>query len=191
MYWCMYLVPFVTTQIVVGLIGRMFIWESEYGLINYLLGLLKVDGPQWLISRETALFAVTVTNAWRMTPLALIIFYAALASIPEEAIEAAVVDGANSFQLFFKVKLPMIKFHVGFVMLLILTSVFKEFDVIYSMTGGGPGRATNVLSMLVYNMGVSSAYMGVASAISFSMFLIITVVSFAYIIITRLGELES
>ena len=85
----------------------------------------------------------------------------------------------------------MIKFHIGFVTLLILTSVFREFDTIYSMTKGGPGRATYVLSMMVYNRGIDSSYMGVASSVAFSMFLIISILSIIYIKVTRLGELKS
>lgn len=188
-FMAFYLVPFVATQVVVGMLGRLFIWEPEYGLVNFLLMFVGIDGPGWLISRDTALLATTITNAWRLTPLAILIFYAALATVPEELVESAEVDGAGGFTVFSYIKLPLIRFHIGFVALIQLTSAFREFDVIYSLTGGGPGRATNVLSMLVYNEGISAANMGMATAIAFSMFIIVAVLSILYMVLARLGEM--
>ncbi len=184
-----YLVPFVATQVVVGMLGRLFIWEPEYGLVNFILAFIGVEGAGWLISRDTALIAAVITNAWRLTPLALLIFYAALATVPEEYIESAEVDGAGGFTVFARIKLPLIRFHIGFVGLVMLTSAFREFDVIYSLTGGGPGRATEVLSMLVYNRGVVDANIGVASAIAFSMLVVVAIISLIYIWAARLGNL--
>ena len=188
-FMAFYLVPFVATQVVVGMLGRLFIWEPEYGLVNFLLMFVGIDGPGWLISRDTALLATTITNAWRLTPLAILIFYAALATVPEELVESAEVDGAGGFTVFSYIKLPLIRFHIGFVALIQLTSAFREFDVIYSLTSGGPGRATNVLSMLVYNEGISAANMGMATAIAFSMFIIVAVLSILYMVLARLGEM--
>ncbi len=184
-----YLIPFVATQVVVGMLGRLFIWEPEYGLVNYVLGVVGLPGAGWLIETETALLATILTNTWRMTPLALLVLYAALATIPDELIESAEVDGARAWTLFIKIKLPMIRFHVGFVALIMMTSAFREFDLIYTLTGGGPGRQTNVLSMLVYNMGVSTGNLGIANAVSFSMFLLIAVLSITYIKVAKLGEM--
>ncbi len=185
-----FLVPFVTTQVVTGVIGRLFVWESEYGLVNYLISLFGADGPGWLISTDTALLATTITNAWRLTPLALLIFYAALATIPTALMESAEVDGASGLVAFLRVKLPLIRYHIGFVSLILITSAFREFDLIYGLTGGGPGRATNVLSLHVYNQGISSANMGVANAIAFSMLLMVSVLSILYIWIARLGDAD-
>lgn len=190
-FMAFYLIPFVTTQVVVGVLGRLFVWEPEYGLVNYLLGFFGVEGSGWLISRDTALLATTITNAWRLTPLAVLIFYAALATLSEELIESAEVDGAGGFKAFWHIKLPLIRYHIGFIALIQLTSAFREFDVIYSLTGGGPGRATNVLSIMVYNQGISSAEMGMANAISFTMLAIVAVLAIIYIRVARLGEMNS
>jgi ABC-type sugar transport system permease subunit len=189
-FMAFFLVPFVATQVVVGMLGRLFVWEPEYGLVNFILALFGLDGPGWLISRDTALWATILTNTWRLIPLAILIFYAALTTVPEELIESAEVDGAGGFRTFAGIKLPLIRYHIGFVSLIQLTSAFREFDVIYSLTGGGPGRSTNVLSMLVYNEGISSANMGMANAISFSMFVIVAIISLLYMRVARLGELE-
>jgi len=188
-FMALYLIPFVTTQVVVGLMGRLFIWEPEYGLVNYLLGLIGISGPGWLITTQTALPVTILINAWRLTPLALLVLYAALTTIPEEVIESAEVEGASAFVVLSKIKLPLIRFHVIFMSLIILTSAFREFDVIYSLTGGGPGRSTNVLSMLVYHQGVSVADMGIANAISFSMFIIVAIFTLVYMRVLRLNEM--
>ena len=87
------------------------------------------------------------------------------------------------------IKLPLIRYHIGFVSLIQLTSAFREFDTVFSLTGGGPGRSTNVLSLLVYNEGISSANLGMANAISFTMLIIVALISVVYMRLARLGEL--
>ncbi len=189
-FMAFFLVPFVTTQIVTAILGRLYIWQSQYGLVNFILGLFGVERVGWLINMQTALFATTVTNAWRMTPLALLIFYAALATISDELIESAEVDGASTWTTLFRIKFPMIKFHIGFVSLVILTSAFREFDVIYGLTGGGPGRSTEVMSVLVYRLGVAQANMGIANAISVIMFLIVAVMTIIAVKAGKLGAMR-
>lgn len=184
-----YIVPFVLTPVVVGLLGRMYVWEPEYGLVNYVLGLVGIEGKSWLIDPSTAMMATILTNVWRLSPLAILVFYAALATIPDEILESAEVDGAGGLVTFLRITLPMLRFHIGFVALIMLTSAFREFDTVFSLTGGGPGRATSVLSIMVYNMGVSTANIGLANAISFSMFLIVAAVTIVYIKLARLDEM--
>lgn len=188
-FMAFYLVPFVATQVVVGMMGRLYVWEPEYGLVNFVLGLFGADGPMWLISQDTAMWATIVTNAWRLTPLAVLIFYAALATVPEELLESAEVDGAGGWRALALIKLPLIRYHIGFVALIQLTSAFREFDTVFALTGGGPGRTTNVLSLLVYNEGISNSDMGVANAISFTMLIIVSILSLVYMRIARLGDL--
>ena len=189
-FMAFYLVPFVATQVVVGMLGRLYIWEPEYGLVNYLMGLVGAQGPMWLISVDTAMWATIITNTWRLIPLALLIFYAALATVPEELLESAEVDGATGWRALWNVKLPLIRYHIGFVALIQLTSAFREFDTVFALTGGGPGRATNVLSLLVYNEGISAANLGMANAISFTMLVIVAIISLIYMRVTKLGELD-
>jgi len=187
-FMAFYLVPFVATQVVVGMLGRLYVWEPEYGLVNFLLSLVAIDGPMWLISRDTAMLATVITNAWRLTPLAILIFYAALATVPDELLESAEVDGAGGLRTFTAIKLPLIRYHIGFVTLIQMTSAFREFDTVFALTGGGPGRATNVLSLLVYNEGISAANLGMANAIAFTMLIIVGVISLAYMRLARLDK---
>ena len=188
-FMAFYLVPFVATQVVVGMMGRLYVWEPEYGLVNFFLSLFGAEGPMWLISRDTAMWATIITNTWRLTPLAVLIFYAALATVPEELLESAEVDGAGGWRSLLLIKLPLIRYHIGFVALIQLTSAFREFDTVFALTGGGPGRATNVLSLLVYNEGIGASNMGMANAISFTMLVIVALISLVYMRVARLGEL--
>jgi len=188
-FMAFYLVPFVATQVVVGMLGRLYVWEPEYGLVNFLLGLISIEGPAWLISRDTAMLATIITNSWRLAPLAILIFYAALATVPEELLESAEVDGAGGFRAFTAIKLPLIRYHIGFVTLIQLTSAFREFDTVFALTGGGPGRTTNVLSLLVYNEGISAANLGMANAIAFTMLIIVGVLSLIYMRMARLDKM--
>ncbi len=189
-FMAFFLVPFVTTQIVTAIMGRLFIWQSTFGLVNFLLGEVGIGPVPWLISTDYALFATVMTNAWRMTPLGLLIFYAALVTIPDELVESAEVDGATWFAMWFRIKYPMIRFHVGFVSLVILTSAFREFDTVYGLTGGGPGRVTEVLSILVYRFGVAQGNLGMANAVSLVMLLIVAVLTLLAVKGLRLGKMR-
>ena len=189
-FMAFFLVPFVTTQIVTAIMGRLYIWQSTTGLVNFLLVQIGMEPVPWIISTDYALFATTVTNAWRMTPLALLIFYAALATIPDELVESAEVDGASWFAMWFRIKYPMIRFHIGFVTLVILTSAFREFDTIYGLTGGGPGRVTEVLSIRVYRAGVAQGNLGLANAISFVMLLIVAALTVLAVKGLKLGDMR-
>jgi ABC-type sugar transport system permease subunit len=190
LFMAFFLVPFVTTQIVTAILGRLFIWQSTFGLVNFLLEAIGLESVPWLISTDYALIATIITNAWRMTPLALLIFYAALVTIPDELVESAEVDGASWYSMWFRIKFPMIKFHIGFVSLVILTSAFREFDTIYGLTGGGPGRVTEVLSILVYREGVAQGDLGMANAISLVMLLIVAVLTLIAVKSLRLGNMR-
>lgn len=187
-FMALFLIPFVTTQVVVGLTFRLFIWEPEFGLINYVLEQFGVEGPGWLIDRSYALWAAIITNSWHLTPLAILVFYAAFATIPEELVEAAAIDGASGLQVLWHVIVPMIKSHTLFVSLIVMTSAFREFETIFTLTGGGPGRTTTVLSILAYSRGVASQDMGMANAIAFTMFIIMATLAWVYITLMRSGQ---
>ena len=184
-FMALFLLPFVMTQVVVGLTFRLFVWEPEYGIVNVLLGQLGMAPIGWLIDSNWAMFATVLTNSWHLTPLALLVFYAALTTIPEELVDSARIDGAGPLQILWHVILPMIRSHVMFVTLIIMTSAFREFELVFTLTGGGPGRTTSVLSILAYNRGIANSDMGMANTIAFTMFIIMATVAWTYIALTR------
>lgn len=184
-WMALFLLPFVMTPVVVGITWRLFFWQPEFGVINQLGGFFGLPQPNWLIERDLALWATIVTNAWHLTPLAILVFYAALTTIPDELYEAARIDGAGPFAIIWHVVLPMLRPHILFVTIIIMTSAFREFDMIWTLTGGGPGRATTVMSILAYNRGIAAQDMGMANTIAFTMFIIMAVVAWLYIMLYR------
>ena len=159
----LFLIPFVVTPVVAGIAWRFFMWQQEFGVINQVLGALGGPDPYWLLERETALIAAIISNSWHLTPLAILVFYAALTTIPDELYDAGKTDGASPMQSLWYIVLPMLRPHMLFVSIIIITSAFREFDMIWSLTGGGPGRATTVLSIFAYDRGIANQDMGWAT----------------------------
>ncbi len=186
----LFLVPFVMTPVVGGIAWRLFIWQQEFGVINHIAGLLNLPQPYWLLDRETALIAAIISNSWQLTPLAILVFYAALTTIPEELFEAGRVDGAGPMQALWHIVLPMLKPHILFVTIIVVTSAFREFDMVWALTGGGPGRATTVLSIFAYNRGISAQDMGMANTVAFTMFIIMATFAWIYITLYRRTEVR-
>ncbi|WP_333834471.1 carbohydrate ABC transporter permease [Rubrimonas sp.] len=184
----LFLVPFVMTPVVGGIAWRLFMWQPGTGLVNALATALGGPDTFWLLEPDLALLAVTLTNAWHLTPLAVLVFYAALTTIPEELYESATIDGAGALRTLWHVVLPLLRPHMLFVSIIVMTSAFREFDMIWALTGGGPGRTTTTLSILAYNRGVANQDMGMANTIAFTMFLIMATVAWLYITIWRRQE---
>lgn len=185
-FWvAMFLIPFVMTPIVGGISWKFFMWQQDTGVINTILAFFGGPKPYWLLDRETALLAATISNSWHLTPLAVLVFYAALTTIPDELHEAGRVDGAGPFQALWYIILPILRPHILFVSIIIITSAFREFDMIWALTGGGPGRSTTVLSIFAYNRGIANQDMGMANTIAFTMFVIMAVTAWIYITLYR------
>jgi len=184
----LFLVPFVMTPVVGGIAWRLFMWQQEFGVINQIAGFLGLGQPYWLLEDNLALLAVIISNSWHLTPLAILVFYAALTTIPEELHEAGRVDGAGPFQALWYIILPMLRPHILFVSIIVVTSAFREFDMVWAMTGGGPGRSTTMLSIFVYNRGIANQDIGIANTVAFTMFIIMAVVAWVYLTLYRRGE---
>lgn len=187
-WMALFLVPFVMTPVVGGIAWRFFIWQQEFGLINQISGLFGLEPRYWLLDRETALFATIVSNSWHLTPLSILVFYAALTTISEDLLEAARLEGANSMQVLWHVLVPLLRPHILFVSIILITSAFREFDMIWALTGGGPGRSTTVLSIFAYNRGIANQDMGMANTVAFTMFIIMAVVAWVYITLYKRSE---
>ena len=185
MWLALFLIPFVVTPVVAGIAWRFFMWQQEFGVINEILRALGGPSPYWLLERETVLLAAIISNSWHLTPLAILVFYAALTTIPEDLFDAGKTDGAGPLQTLWYIVLPMLRLHILFVSIIVITSAFREFDMIWSLTGGGPGRATTVLSIFAYDRGIANQDMGMGNSIAFSMFVIMAVAAWIYITLYR------
>lgn len=174
------LLPMMTTPVVVGLIWR-FMFNPTQGVVNYLLGLLGIPGPNWLGSLQTGLLSVMIADIWEWTPFMVLILLAALQTLPQEPYEAAAIDGASAWQAFQHITIPLLRPTIVVAVLLRAIDSFKTFDLVYVMTNGGPGTSTETLSFYTYKWGFKFFQMGYASALSFVM--LIMVIIFANILI--------
>ena len=162
----LFVLPWAIPEIVIVLI---FVWmlDAQYGVINYALVELTIfERPQaWLSDSRLALVAVIMVTVWQQFPLAMLILLAGLQTIPAEQYEAAMVDGAGALQRLRHVTIPGLRaINVILVLILVLNS-FRRVTILYAMTGGGPARATETLSVLTYTTAFQYQKIGYASAI--------------------------
>jgi multiple sugar transport system permease protein len=161
------------------------IYNYEFGVLNYSLVATGIaNGPvNWLGTQTGALIAVLVSDIWKMTPFVTIILLAGLSSIPVEIGRQAMIDGANMRQRFFHVTVRLLKPALFVAVLFRTIDAIRVFDILYVLTGGGPGGETTSLSLYAYNFYLSGD-MGYGSAISVIVFLMAFALSIIYI---RLG----
>jgi multiple sugar transport system permease protein len=149
--------------------------HPRFGLINNIIMNMGLPRQGFLTSPDQALYAIVGVDIWQSMGFGAVIFLAGLLGIPEQFIEAARIDGANRWQLFWKITLPLLAPTTLFVTVVTLIGAFQVFDLILVMTDGGPGYSTYVLSYLIYNQGMLRNQMGSATAIALIMFIIILV----------------
>jgi len=175
------LFPYVLAPIVNSLIWKL-IYEPNYGLLNGLLfqlGIIDKYIP-WLSRPMLAIGMLIVANLWQGTPFAIVLFLAGIKSIPREEYEAASMDGASAIASFRFITLPHLLpiVYMNIVMKTILT--FKLFDLVYALTGGGPGGSTTVVGILIYQESFEEMKFGTASAISYILLLLVLGLVFFY-----------
>ena len=157
------LAPYVLSTIVVGAIWRAW-FHYDLGFLNATLRSLGLAGLPWLFDPTLALPAIALADIWQATPFCFLILYAGLRSIPPELHEAARVDGAGAWRRFRDVTLPLLAPYLLVAALMRTLDSFKLFDKVYAMTGGGPGNATETLSMHVHRLAFRFFDIGMASA---------------------------
>jgi multiple sugar transport system permease protein len=157
------IIPMVCTPSIIALMWKLML-NTEYGVANFLLNLIRIPNVNWL-SVNLALPSVIMIDIWEWTPFMVLMLFAALQSLPMEPFEAARVDGASKMQTFFYITLPMMMKLALIAVTLRLVDSFKIFDIIYGLTQGGPGSATEVFSMRIFRIGFQHTnWIGRASA---------------------------
>lgn len=162
-----FLMPWCIPSIVTALLWS-WLFQAQYGIINYVLyglGLISNPNAEWVLNPSTSLGVVTVAVVWRQTPYMLVMILAGLQSINQDLIEAAAIDGANSFQIFRHITLPGIKVVLGNTIITCIMSSFQQFTIIYNMTAGGPLGKTTTLSIAAYKQAFTQLNLGAGSAI--------------------------
>ena len=171
-----YFVPAITAIVAISLIWGN-IYNSQFGLLNWLLSLIGKGPVEWLSDPTTAKFSVALVAIWRGSGLDTIIFLAALQAIPAEYYEAAAIDGAGEWRKIFRITLPLMRFAIFFVTVTTLIGWMQFFDEPYVLTQGGPVLATTSMSLYIYQQGFRDNEFGFASAASIVLFAIIAIVT--------------
>ena len=171
-----FLLPMVATPVAIGMVWKL-IYEPNIGILNTIIR--NMNGPKidWLGDSGKALYSLVVVDVWQWTPFVMLIISAGLTSIPLELFEAAMVDGASGIKIVFKVTLPLLRPTIYTAVLLRLIDVLKTFDIIYSMTQGGPGFATETMNILSFRQAFEFLQFGEASATLIIFFVIVMAIA--------------
>ena len=170
------LLPMMVTPVVVGLIWKMF-YDPSFGTLTYYFKQLTGKSLNMLGDSSVALLALIIVDIWEWTPYVALILYSGLSAMPVEPFEAAAVDGADSFQIFRYITVPLLKNSIIISAVFRFMDLFKWMDTIYIMTGGGPGTSTETMSYYAYMNNFKFLNVGYASAICIIMLAIILTIS--------------
>jgi multiple sugar transport system permease protein len=141
-YRTLFFLPVVTMPVAVAMVWR-WLYNGDYGLINYLLSLIGIDGPNWIADPDTAMYALVVVGIWSSLGYNLIIFLAGMQAIPKEYYEAAAIDGASPVAQFFRITIPLLSPTAFFVSIISVVGSLQLFDLVYVMAGSGPAARGN------------------------------------------------
>lgn len=171
-----FFVPMMMSGVVVGVLWR-FLFNSDLGVINYILELLGFARVSWVGSKTAAMTSILVADVWQWSSYTFINVLAALDALNPEPLEAAKVDGASAIQTFFLIKLPSIMPVISVSVVFRTIWAFRNFDLIYSLTSGGPGTSTTTMAIEIYKLAFNQYNIGQSCALSAIMFIILMAVS--------------
>ena len=176
-YYLILLAPLMINPVVVGLVWRMIL-HTELGIMNYLLKLMSINRVNWLGDSDIAFWTIVFVDIWHQVSFMTILLLAGLAALPREPYEAARMDGASALRCLIYITLPLMRPVIIVALLLRLIFAVKTFDIIYIMTKGGPGIATDLVSYFIYRSAFFSLDIGRASALSVGLLVIVLLLTF-------------
>ena len=166
--------------VIVSLIASATVWDIMYqpkgGLINQFLNLLGFPSVSFLAKKASALPSVAAVAIWKNTGYYMVIYYAGVMNVPSDVREAAIVDGATPVQRFWHITLPILKPITYMIITLGIIGSFQVFDLVYKMTGGGPGRSTYTVAYVIYTFAFQDKNYGYASAVAICLMLVILLI---------------
>ncbi|OYD08448.1 carbohydrate ABC transporter permease [Paludifilum halophilum] len=171
-YRVFYFMPVVTSSVSVGI---MWIWilNGDFGILNTLLGYIGIEGPNWLSDANWVIPAIAMLGIWWGLGFNIVIFLAGLQGISRSYYEAAEIDGATPLQKFVHITLPLLSPTTFFVTVMAVITSFQVFDQVFVMTQGGPGRASHVMVLHVYETAFQNGQFGASAATAVVLFVII------------------
>jgi multiple sugar transport system permease protein len=179
-----FLMPIVIAPVVAGLIWK-FMLLADLGVVNYLIGFVGFDKIAWLGQPQAAFAAIIIVDVWQWTPFMTLILLSGLESLPTDPFEAARVDGAGPWNTFWHLTVPMLLPLASVALLFRTFDAVKTFDIVYVLTRGGPGSATQLISYEVWLKGFFENQLGYAAALSVVMLVILTVGTQIYFRLVR------
>jgi raffinose/stachyose/melibiose transport system permease protein len=177
-----YFIPCIISTVVIGIMWSL-IYDPYMGSLNKTMEMIGLGTltQNWLGDPDIALGSINVVNVWQWEGYLVVILLAGLKGIPNEIIEAAKIDGANSFQRFIHITIPSLKWTFQVCILLVITGALKIFDLVYVMTGGGPGDTTEVMATYMWKISFISEKFGAGNAVA----VVILIMSFFLTFISR------
>ena len=170
------LLPLVATPVAVGIVFNLF-YDPTIGLLNFALHAIGLPQGRWVSSENSVIASLVLVDVWQWTPMITLIVLAGLAGLSEEPVEAARVDGASDWQILRFVTIPMVMPVILTAMILRLIDALKTFDIIFAMTGGGPGYASETLNIMGFKYSFEYFRMGQSSVILVALFLVVLLCS--------------
>lgn len=174
------LLPMIMAPVIVALIWR-YIYDPLFGILNFVTKSLGLGTFAWLGDADLALGSIMVVDIWQMTSFVILILYAGLTVVPLENVESAMIDGASYLQVVRYILLPFISPLILLVTMIRTMDLLKIFDVVFPLTRGGPGSATETLSTYIYRIGFRNFEMGYASALSVVTLIGVLIMSLGFI----------
>ena len=171
-YRAAFFLPSITSMVVVAIVWQ-WIYNPDYGLLNYFLSLFGISGPKWLLNTSTSLLSLAIVGIWKNAGYNMIIFLSGLQGISNTYYEAAELDGANGWQRFRYITLPMLRPTTFFIFVMSIICSFQVFDQVMLMTKGGPGRSSSVLVHYLYQNAFQYFKLGYACAVAYLLFFIV------------------
>ena len=171
-----FFMPYVVTLVATAAVWK-WLYDPTSGLINAFLKQVNLPTSLWLLGEKTALISVIIFSVWQSIGYSMVIFLAGLQAIPQQFYEAAEIDGANKFQSFFYITMPLLIPIMLFVLVMMTISSFGVFNQIYVMTQGGPAYATLVLVLYMYNQAFTFLHFGYGAAIAVVFFIFVLAVT--------------
>src|SRR5215208_4524206 len=171
-----FVMPMMATPVAIALVWTMM-FHPQLGVLNYLLSLVGIGPQAWVFSPATVIPSLVLVETWQWTPLVMLIVLGGLAAIPAEPYESAAIDGANALQRFRYITLPMIAPFLMVAVIIRTIDALKSFDVIYAITQGGPGTASETINLYLYSVAFAYYDVGYGSAIAVVFFALVVALS--------------
>ncbi len=171
-----FVMPMMATPVAIALVWTMM-FHPQLGVLNYLLSLVGIGPQAWVFNPSTVIPSLVLVETWQWTPLVMLIVLGGLAAIPTEPYESAAIDGASVLQRFRYITLPMIAPFLMVAVIIRTIDALKSFDIIYAITQGGPGTASETINLYLYSVAFAYYDVGYGSAIAVVFFAIVIALS--------------